>query len=196
MLYAVAVRSPATPARIDVHQHIWTAPLLDALARRDRLPFVRHADGIAVLHCAGEQAWAVDTNAEHPARRADLLRADGIDHALIALSSPIGIEALPRDEAQELIDAHLAGAEALGDEFGVWGPVALDRPDPDDVDALLRRGCIGISLPAGALALPSRSCGSSIEDGAVASSPASASASTSSPIASRSARSKSQTRSP
>ena len=36
----------------------------------------------------------------------------------------------------------------------MWGPVALDRPDPDDVDALLRRGCIGISLPAGALADP------------------------------------------
>jgi predicted TIM-barrel fold metal-dependent hydrolase len=73
---------------------------------------------------------------------------------IVAVSSPIGIEALPREEATELIDAHLAGIETLGSQFAAWGPVALDRPDPDDVDALLARGCVGISLPAGALAGP------------------------------------------
>jgi len=140
--------------RTDVHQHIWTAPLLHALAVRDRLPFVRRADGITVLHCAGEPAWAIDVEAESPERRADLLRADGLDRALIAPSSPIGLEALPREQAQHLIDAHLAGVEALGYQFAAWGPVALDRPDPDDVDALLDRGCAGIALPAGALAGP------------------------------------------
>ncbi len=142
------------PARVDVHQHIWTAPLLDALSDRVRLPFVRVTDGLAVLHCAGEQAWAINLQAEAPRRRADLLRADGLDSAIVALSSPIGIEALPRDEAQLLIDAHLAGVEALGSQFGAWGPVALDRPDPDDVDALVARGCTGITIPAGALAGP------------------------------------------
>jgi 6-methylsalicylate decarboxylase len=145
---------PFAQRRVDVHQHIWTAPLLDALARRARLPFVRHADGIAVLHCAGEPAWAIDVDAESPERRAALLAADGIDRALIAPSSPIGIEALPRQEAQELIDAHLAGVEALGEKFAAWGPVALDRLDPYDIDALLGRGCVGIALPAGALAGP------------------------------------------
>ena len=30
--------------QIDVHQHIWTEPLLDALAARRRLPFVRRTD--------------------------------------------------------------------------------------------------------------------------------------------------------
>jgi 6-methylsalicylate decarboxylase len=29
--------------------------------------------------------------------------------------------------------------------------MALDRPDPDDVDRVLGRGCVGLSLPAGAL---------------------------------------------
>jgi hypothetical protein len=81
--------------RVDVHQHIWTAPLLDALAVRDRLPFVRRADKVTVLHCAGEPAWAIDMEAENPERRADLLRSDGLDRALIAPSSPIGLEALP-----------------------------------------------------------------------------------------------------
>ncbi|MBV9803674.1 MAG: hypothetical protein JO130_10805, partial [Solirubrobacterales bacterium] len=135
--------------RVDVHQHVWTAPLLDALSRRDRLPFVRHTDGLAVLHCAGEQAWAIELKAERPERRVELLDADGLDHALVALSSPIGIETLPREESAELIDAHLRGIDDLGDRFTAWGPVALDQPDPDDVDALLERGCAGISVPAG-----------------------------------------------
>jgi 6-methylsalicylate decarboxylase len=142
------------PNRVDVHQHIWTTPLLDALAARERLPFVRWADGLAVLHCAGEQAWAIDVASETAPRRAELARADGLDRVIVALSSPIGIEALPREEAEFLIDSHLAGIETLGSQFAAWGPVALDRPDPDDVDALLARGCVGVTLPAGALAGP------------------------------------------
>jgi 6-methylsalicylate decarboxylase len=142
------------PTRVDVHQHIWTPPLLDALTARDRLPFVRRTDGLAVLHCAGEQAWAIDVESETPQRRAELAKADGLDQVIVALSSPIGIEALARNEADALIDAHLAGIEALGSRFAAWGPVALDRPEPDDIDALLARGCVGITLPAGALAGP------------------------------------------
>ena len=107
---------------------------------------------MAVVHCAGEQAWAIDLDAESSAQRASLIAADGLDLALIAPSSPIGIEALPRDDARELIDAHLTGTSELGHEFAPWGPIALDRPDPADVDDLIDRGCAGISLPAGALA--------------------------------------------
>jgi predicted TIM-barrel fold metal-dependent hydrolase len=64
----------------------------------------------------------------------------------------VGIEALPRESACELFAVHLDGVFGLSDEFAVWGPVALDDPDPDDVDQLLARGCVGISLPAAALA--------------------------------------------
>jgi predicted TIM-barrel fold metal-dependent hydrolase len=142
------------PARVDVHQHIWTHELLDALSERNRLPFVRRTDGLAVLHCAGEQAWAIDLESETAETRAELAHADGLDRVLIAPSSPIGIEALPREEAQTLIDAHMAGVESLGSQFAPWGPIALDHPDPEDVDALLARGCVGITLPAGTLAGP------------------------------------------
>jgi predicted TIM-barrel fold metal-dependent hydrolase len=137
--------------QIDVHQHIWTAPLLDLLAARDQLPYVRRAGGLTVLHCAGEQPYVIDVAAEAADRRAQLVQSDGLDLALIALSSPIGIESLKREQAVELIDAHLDGVAALGEHFAAWGPVALDAPDPDDVDDLLARGCVGISLPAGAL---------------------------------------------
>jgi hypothetical protein len=71
---------------------------------------------------------------------------------LICLSSPLGIEGLARAEASELLDAYLEGALALGEPFGVWGAIPLDRADPEDVDRVLERGCVGLSLPAGALA--------------------------------------------
>ena len=140
--------------RIDVHQHIWTEPFIEALAARERPPYIVRSGGLTVLHCAGELPYVIDVLAEAPARRAALLAGDQVDRALVALSSALGIEALERDSAAALIEAHLEGVEALGESFGVWGPVALDRPDPDDVDRLLARGCVGISMPAGALAGP------------------------------------------
>jgi predicted TIM-barrel fold metal-dependent hydrolase len=140
--------------QIDVHRHIWTEPLLDSLAARAELPFVRRSQGLTVLHCAGEQPYMIDLEAEASERRANQLDGDGLDLALVALSSAIGVEALPRGQACELIDAHLAGALTLPGGFAAWGPVALERPDPDDVDRLLARGCVGVALPAQALAGP------------------------------------------
>ncbi|HEY1776635.1 MAG TPA: hypothetical protein VGG41_10800 [Solirubrobacteraceae bacterium] len=141
--------------RVDVHQHLWTDPLVEALERRTRLPFVRREDRLGVVHVAGETPSAVDLEAERPAARAALLELDGVERALIAISSPLGIEALPRAEAQELIGAHLDGVTALGEHFGAWGPLALEGIAPADVDAVLARGCVGVSLPAGALRAPS-----------------------------------------
>jgi predicted TIM-barrel fold metal-dependent hydrolase len=138
--------------RIDVHQHIWTEPLLDALAAREMLPFVRRADGVTVLHSAAEQPYVIDVEAEATTQRAKLVHADGLDLALVAISSPIGIEQLPHEAAAELIDAHLTGVCELPEEFAPWGPVALEAPDPADVDRVLERGCVGVSLPAAALA--------------------------------------------
>src|ERR1700727_1686905 len=137
---------------VDLHQHVWTTPLLNALARRDRLPFVRRTDGLTVLHGGGELPYVIDTDAESADRRAPLLAADGLRRAVVALSSPIGIEELPHDAAAELISAHLEGVLALGDGFAAWGPIPVHDPDPADVDEVLRRGCAGVSVPACALA--------------------------------------------
>ena len=137
--------------KTDLHQHLWTKPLVEALARRSEHPFVRDEQGLTVLFLAGERPYVIDLDSEEATRRAELARRDGLDHALVCLSSPLGIESLPRKDATELIDAYHDGALALGEPFGVWGALALDRLDPDDVDRLLERGCVGISLPAGAL---------------------------------------------
>jgi hypothetical protein len=137
--------------KTDIHQHLWTEPLVAALSRRRELPFVRREQGLTVLFLAGERPYVIDLDGEAPARRAEIVERDGLDRALVCLSSPLGIEPLPRAPATELIDAYLEGALALGDPFGVWGALALDGLDPDDVDRSLDRGCVGISLPAGAL---------------------------------------------
>jgi predicted TIM-barrel fold metal-dependent hydrolase len=94
----------------------------------------------------------IDEPAESAESRTRLLDVDGLDRAAIAISSPIGIEALAPDQAHELIDAHLDGVLALGDRFAAWGPIPIRRPDPAEVDAVLARGCVGISLPSAALA--------------------------------------------
>ena len=137
--------------RTDVHQHLWTEPLIEALAGRAELPFIRRERGLTVLHLACERPYVIDRTGEEPALRAALVSQDGLDRALLCLSSPLGIERLPREEAVVLLEAYHEGALSLGEPFGVWGAIALHRPDPDDVGRALDRGCVGISVPAGAL---------------------------------------------
>jgi 6-methylsalicylate decarboxylase len=137
--------------KIDIHQHLWTEPLVQALTERQELPFVRDEHGLTVLFLAGERPYVLDLSNDAPTRRATLVELDGIDRALLCLSSPLGIESLPREQSLPLIDAYHNGVLSLGDPFGVWGAIALDRPDPDDVDRVIGRGCVGLSLPAGAL---------------------------------------------
>jgi hypothetical protein len=138
--------------RIDVHQHLWSEPLVEALQARRELPFVRVENGLTVLFLSGERPYVIDLSSEAPANRSELVELDGLDMALLCLSSPLGIEWLARSQAQPLLDAYHDGALDLDERFGVWGALALDGADPDDVDRLLARGCVGISLPAGALA--------------------------------------------
>ena len=139
---------------IDVHQHLWPERLLSALAARRHPPrLVRAPAGWELLLGAEPPSLILPTDHD-PERRAQLVREDGLDGALIALSSPLGIESLPTGEAEPLLEAYHEGAQALGAPFGWWGAVALDRPQPDAVDRLLAAGAAGISMPAGALASP------------------------------------------
>jgi 6-methylsalicylate decarboxylase len=137
--------------KIDVHQHLWTESLVLALQARTELPFVRREHGLTVLYLAGERPFVIDLRSEAPDRRAELVHRDGLDRALVCISSPLGIEALAREQSAGLLDAYHAAALSLEEPFGVWGAITLDRPDPDDVDAVLDRGCVGLSLPAGSL---------------------------------------------
>jgi predicted TIM-barrel fold metal-dependent hydrolase len=140
--------------RIDIHQHLWPEPLLRALADREEAPRVlRRGDGWALqLSDAPEAPLRM---ADHdPQARAALLAADGLDRAIVAPSSPLGIEALPAREAEPLLDAYHEGVAALPAAFGGWAAVGLAAPDPDAVARRLDAGFAGACVPAGALAGP------------------------------------------
>ncbi len=64
-----------SPIKTDIHQHLWTEPLVQALAQRREFPFVRHEHGLTVLFLAGERPYVIDLASEAPARRAELVRA-------------------------------------------------------------------------------------------------------------------------
>ena len=138
--------------RFDVHQHLWPEPFLAALERRTEPPCLRRSRDGLTLVLAGEPEAPFDPAPHDPAHRRDEIRGDGVDRVLVSMSSPLGVETLPRAEAQPVLDAWHDGVFALGEPFGVWGAVALDDPRGEDVAALLDRGATGVSLPAGAFA--------------------------------------------
>ena len=140
---------------VDVHQHLWPEPLLAALARRRRPPLLRRrGSGGWTLRIAGEPDWPVDLADHDVARRARLVEEDGLARALVALSCPLGAEALPGDEARELVDAWHAGADDLPAVLPAWAAASLDEPDPTELARQLDRGRVGLCLPALALAGP------------------------------------------
>jgi hypothetical protein len=140
--------------RTDVHQHLWSEQLIAELTWRREPPLIRRDGGGWVLRLRDEPQYAFDPADHDPDARRALLARDGIERALLCISSPLGIESLERREAAPLLRAHNAAGLELGAAFGVWGAVSLRPPDPDDVDDLLDAGAIGISLPAGALSGP------------------------------------------
>ncbi len=139
---------------VDVHQHLLPEPLIAELARRRRPPTLISRRGGWTFRVTGEPDSVLSFDATNVALRSVELRRENIDRALVALSTALGIETLPAEEAQPLLEAHHLGIEALPAGFGGWGAVQLEAPDPGEVDAAIARGCVGVSLPASALANP------------------------------------------
>jgi 6-methylsalicylate decarboxylase len=151
--------------QIDVHQHLWPEPLLVELARRREAPRLRRRREGWVVEVPGEPEAAVDLGDHDPEHRLDLLSADGLDRAYVALSTPLGIEALPPNAARPLLDAWHEGAAALPAELGAWAAPSVSEPDPDHLGGLLDRGFVGACLPAEGLASATGfdRCGSLLE---------------------------------
>jgi hypothetical protein len=151
--------------RIDVHQHLWPEPLLGQLARRSDAPRLRRRREGWVVETPGEPEVAVDLADHDPDRRAELVHADGLNRAYVALSSPLGIEALAPAEGRPLLDAWHEGAAALPPVFGAWAAPCISQPEPDELASLLDRGFAGACIPAEALAGPTglERCGALLE---------------------------------
>ena len=78
---------------LDVHQHLWPERLLEALRARAKPPMLRGW----TLELAGEAPYEVDPRDHDPDARRTRARQEHLDLALIAPSSPLGIELLPAD---------------------------------------------------------------------------------------------------
>ncbi|MEU4700164.1 amidohydrolase [Nonomuraea dietziae] len=123
---------------IDVHQHLWTPSFVEALRARSRPPYL---DGWTLI-LDGEPPYEVDP-ADHDARD-----TTDLDLALVSLSSPLGIEFLPPEEAWPLIDAYHEGALKLPEPFGAWAATCHSDVDPARLSADLDRGFAGLQIPA------------------------------------------------
>ncbi|MFI6598098.1 amidohydrolase family protein [Nonomuraea sp. NPDC050536] len=126
---------------IDVHQHLWTPEFVDALRRRTSPPYLDDW----TLHLDGEPPYEVN-----PADHADR-DTTGLELALVSLSSPLGIEFLPPEQAWPLIDAYHEGALKLPEPYGAWAATCHSLPDPGRLAEDLDRGFAGLQIPATAI---------------------------------------------
>lgn len=152
LLTAPAVQ--VTPV-LDCHQHLWPEAFVEQLRRRRTPP---RLDGWT-LHLAGEPPYDVDPADHDLTRRRVLDVADGVDLALLSLSSPLGVESMPPGEAAPLMAAWHSLAddiETKGVEgYGIWAAAGLVEPDLVGLAATLRHPRVhGLQVPATAMADP------------------------------------------
>ncbi|MFI6357227.1 amidohydrolase [Streptomyces sp. NPDC050743] len=132
----------------DIHQHLWPTAFIEELRGRTRPPLL---DGWT-LRLAGEPPYEVVPEDHDPVLRARL--DPDVRRIAVSLSSPLGIELLPPDEAAPLLDAWHAGVLDLPEPFWGWASVQLTEPDLDTLSALLAGDLVGLQVPATALVTP------------------------------------------
>jgi hypothetical protein len=135
---------------IDLHQHLWPATFTELLRRRTRAPYLRGWQ----LVTDGEPPYEIHPGGHDVDRRVDQDRRAGIGLACVSLSSPLGIESLPRDEAGALIEAWHAGVRDLPGHFAAWASVPAVEPDLIGLTDLLGATFVGVQLPATGLSSP------------------------------------------
>jgi hypothetical protein len=132
---------------VDVNQHLWRTALIAAWRRRTAPPLLRGW----VLELDGEAPHQVDPADHDPSARATHAAADRLDLVFVSLSSALGIEELPPDEAEELLDAYHDGAPELRHPFRAWASACLSEIDASALDRRLDQGFVGLQLPATAV---------------------------------------------
>jgi hypothetical protein len=136
------------PGAIDVHQHLWVAELVEALRARSSAPRVIGS----TLCLDGEPNYEIDPVVQQPDRRAALDPALAL--IVLSMSSPLGMESLPPDQARPLLSAWHEGVLQLPPPFTAWASVSLLEPDLDELNVLLDKGFAGVQVPATAMSTP------------------------------------------
>jgi hypothetical protein len=133
---------------VDIHQHLWPHALVEELRRRSQPPRLA---GWTLL-TAGEPPFEVNPADHDPRRRAATAAGDGACLAVIGPSSPLGIEYLPPEDSEPLLDAYHHGVSELGAPFAGWATACLTAIDAPGLAKQLDRGFVGLQLPATAVA--------------------------------------------
>jgi len=136
---------------IDIHQHLWTEEFVDRLRARTQVPYLRGW----TLYTDAEAPYEIDPQAHDVTQRIAADHESEVGTACLSLSSPLGIESLPRPQAALLIDAWHRGVRELPDHFRAWVSVPAVEPDLAAVHALLAEDrFVGLQLPATAVSSP------------------------------------------
>jgi predicted TIM-barrel fold metal-dependent hydrolase len=125
---------------VDMHQHLWPEPFVEALTRRQRPPRLVGS----VLELAGERASEVDLGADDLDERLAQLDRWEIDVAVISLAPTLGVAELPADERAELVAAYEDGIRELaGASSGRLVPLAAGTAANGFVGACVAAGELG-----------------------------------------------------
>jgi 6-methylsalicylate decarboxylase len=139
---------------IDVHRHLCTPRLFEALAGRSEAPRLRREGHVWRLQVAHEPESMMPPLPEAASSAQAELRASGLDSGIIALSAALGVENLPGGPARRILDAWHADCAELPSALRAWGSLPLTEASPADVDAALADGRVGVSVPACSLVTP------------------------------------------
>jgi predicted TIM-barrel fold metal-dependent hydrolase len=139
---------------VDVHQHLWPEAVLRVLEKRQAAPKARWHHDRWHIDLPGEPGFQIDPADHDPHTRASGLT---VDKALVALSSPVGLEALPARDALAAVAAWQEAATRLPDELGWWAatPAVLQSDGEAEIATeAISAGAAGVCLPADRLATP------------------------------------------
>jgi 6-methylsalicylate decarboxylase len=135
---------------VDVHQHLWPDEVLRALEGRSSAPRAVWRNSAWEVRLRGEPSFEIDPSEHDPERRRADLPQTGVERAIVALSSPVGAEAVPA-----AVDAWSAAGARLPDGLGWWAAVPISASSAEQrgvfADAFAN-GAAGLCLPAGAFA--------------------------------------------
>jgi hypothetical protein len=135
----------------DVHQHLWPETVLRVLESRTSAPrALWRREGRWEIQLEAEPAFEIDPRDHDPQVRVERLARQGVERALVALSSPVGADSL-----LSAVSAWNDTGELLPGELGWWAavphPPAADRAEL--ACEALGRGAAGVCLSAGELAV-------------------------------------------
>lgn len=144
--------APTLPV-LDIHQHLWTEGFLTELRARRAAPYLDDW----TLHLSGEPPSDLQPELHDPRLRVQALRTSG-QRVVIAHSSPLGVEDLPRRESRRLLDALQEGFHDLRDleePVGWWAALPRETAEAGSSTAsqrelgrLLDAGAVGLQIPA------------------------------------------------